>query len=140
MRSIYRLKKVINPLCIRLGVFSSKLGLAKSNLADLPNDDQIGCIAHISSLIAKGYVTSDEVSEVKINIEAAKRLVEHVRQTDLQSRLTKTLKQIVSTQWCSYTWPNLGLCPGQTCLCPGEILLTNLAHKRQSIEYSHDKD
>ena len=25
-------------------------------------------------------------------------------------------------------------------LCPGEILLTNLAHIRQSIEYSHYKD
>ena len=61
---------------------------------DLPSDDQIGCIAHI--------VTSDDASEVKINIGAAKKLVEHVRRTDLQSSLTKTLKQTVSTHFYTY--------------------------------------
>ena len=68
----------------------------------LPKDDQIGCIAHISLLIAKACVTSEDAIEVKTNIEAAKRLVGHVKRTDLQSRLTKTLKQTVST--CFYTY------------------------------------
>jgi hypothetical protein len=68
----------------------------------LPKDDQIGCIAHISLLIAKVCVTSEDAIEVKTNIEAAKRLVGHVKRTDLQSRLTKTLKQTVST--CFYTY------------------------------------
>ena len=45
---------------------------------------------------------SEDAIEVKTNIEAAKRLVGHVKRTDLQSRLTKTLKQTVST--CFYTY------------------------------------
>lgn len=69
---------------------------------DLIKDDQIGCIAHISSLIAKACVTSEEAIEVKANIEAAKRLVEHVKRADLQSRLTKTLKQTLSTRFYTY--------------------------------------
>ena len=68
----------------------------------LPNDDQIGCIAHISSLIAKACVTSEDAMEVKSNVEAAKRLVAHIKQTNLQSRLTKTLKQTVSTRFFTY--------------------------------------
>lgn len=69
---------------------------------DLIKDDQIGCIAHISSLIAKACVMSEEAIEVKANIEAAKRLVEHVKRADLQSRLTKTLKQTLSTRLYTY--------------------------------------
>ena len=49
----------------------------------LSNDDQIGCIAYISSLIAKAYVTFEDAMEVKSNVEAAKRLVTHVKQTNL---------------------------------------------------------
>ncbi|CAB4038001.1 Hypothetical predicted protein [Paramuricea clavata] len=59
----------------------------------LPKDDQIGCIAHISSLIVKVCVTSEDAIEVKTNIEAAKRLVGRVKRTDLQSRLTKLLNK-----------------------------------------------
>ncbi|CAB3982065.1 zinc finger BED domain-containing 1-like [Paramuricea clavata] len=51
----------------------------------LDSDDQIGCISHISSLVAKACVTSDEAAEVKLNVEAAKKLVEHVKRTDLQN-------------------------------------------------------
>ncbi len=68
----------------------------------LPKDYQIGCIAHISLLIAKACVTSEDAIEVKTNIEAAKRLVEHVKRTDLQSHLTKTIKQTVSTPFYTY--------------------------------------
>ena len=39
--------------------------------------------------------------EVKSNVEAAKRLVACIKQTNLQSRLTKTLKQ---TSTCFYTY------------------------------------
>ena len=68
----------------------------------LSNDDQIGCIAYISSLIAKAYVTFEDAMEVKSNVEAAKRLVTHVKQTNLQSRLIKTFKQTVSTRFYRY--------------------------------------
>ena len=61
----------------------------------LDSDDQIGCISHISSLVAKACVTSDEAAEVKLNVEAAKKLVEHVKRTELQSKLTTTLKQTI---------------------------------------------
>jgi chemotaxis receptor (MCP) glutamine deamidase CheD len=53
----------------------------------LDSDDQIGCISHISLLVAKACVTSDEAAEVKLNVEAAKKLVEHVKRTELQSKL-----------------------------------------------------
>ena len=43
----------------------------------LSNDGQIGCISHISSLIAKTCVTFEDAMEVKSNVEAAKRLVTH---------------------------------------------------------------
>ena len=45
---------------------------------------------------------SEDAMEVKSNVEAAKRLVAHIKQTNLQSRLTKTLKQTIST--CFYTY------------------------------------
>ena len=40
--------------------------------------------------------------EVKSNVKAAKRLVAHIKQTNLQSHLTKTLKQTVSTRFYTY--------------------------------------
>ena len=54
----------------------------------LTSDEQIGCILHISSLVAKASVTSNDATEVKLNVEAAKKFVEHVKRVDLQSRLT----------------------------------------------------
>ena len=54
----------------------------------LASDDQVGCISYISSLVA---------AEVKLNVEAAKKLVEHVKRADLQSKLTTTLKQTIAT-------------------------------------------
>lgn len=68
----------------------------------MESDDQIGCISHISSLVAKACVTSDDATEVKTNVEAAKKLVEHVKRTDIQSKLTTTLKQAISTRFCTY--------------------------------------
>ena len=68
----------------------------------MESDDQIGCISYISSLVAKACVTSDDATEVKTNVEAAKKLVEHVKRTDIQSKLTTTLKQTISTRFYTY--------------------------------------
>ena len=40
--------------------------------------------------------------EVKTNGEAAKKLAELVKRTDIQSKLTTTLKQTISTRFYAY--------------------------------------
>jgi hypothetical protein len=68
----------------------------------LASVDQIGCISHISSLVAKACVTSNDAAEVKLNVEAAKKLVEHVKRAELQNKLTTTLKQTIATRFYTY--------------------------------------
>ena len=62
----------------------------------------MGCISHISSLVAKACVTSNDAAEVKMNVEAAKKLVEHVKWVNLQRQLTTSLKQTISTRFYTY--------------------------------------
>ena len=68
----------------------------------LASDDQVGCISHIRSLVAKACVTSNDAAEVKLNVEAAKTLVEHVKWADLQNKLTTMLKQTIAKRFYTY--------------------------------------
>ena len=40
----------------------------------MESNDQIGCISHISFLVAKGCVTSDDATEVKMNVNVLCRV------------------------------------------------------------------
>lgn len=63
------------------------------------NLNGIGCTPHIINLVVTAM--TDGVPEIREMLSAAKRMVMHVKKTDIQTQLPKRLAQSITTRWNS---------------------------------------
>ena len=61
----------------------------------------VGCTAHQINLVVSAMMSSDDALEMKLLNTSAKKLVTHVKSTNVQSTLPKKMKQSEPTRWNS---------------------------------------